>query len=968
MASAGPDWRTAAARVLAPLGRQLVEGRQRRPVRSSPDESAPDAFALAEDPHGQLRTVGLRTEDRRYGTAITGGPGKGKTSVLTLLGAADAQVRERALIAFDPKGDFALKLLSLIPPDRRVWYLDLTRPEFGLNCLCGDTSPSSRADTLVSVIRDVNPDLAVQASSDRFLRLSALAIIALAEHEGRDPSFWDLYRLLQPHEDEFRNYAIRVTRYGHDMEGVHRFWAESFPAFYAANPAQTAMKSESPLNKLERWIMDPGMDRALHHPLKLSIDGVIARREMLIINGNMGELGSSNTVHIMQMVMRTVAGAIHRQQAKSRAQRVDVSYMIDEAHYIMNKAFGELLAVGRSAGLLPTAAWQHTAQIEDERVAADTVNLLQTRLMFGTGDFRDAETLLAPTKQMVSGRARTEEIAERFTGPVSESDLLYLPKHYFVGSQLVDGARREPYIGHTLAATESPALIRQHLFSQRERGAFYPYRLPSRYAPIPGLETPEDGFGQGVGTQPAGEPAREAITELVTPPSAPTGASASDGAGVGEPSLPESDEGVPVAPAAAVDGPVVSDTPQTTAPAPAPKDDGARSSALTRMQGRQHPADEVDAAAVGTPLVPIPASYAELRWEKEDGGVRTFPKITAPKDLEPGGLDQRSRAILAIAHRTGIIYGPQLQRLFWPDASRQAAQKKLSSLYRSGVLTRFLVASGPGQQPFSYKVTEAGFRLVKRAPENEEGRWVAPGETWRDSYESVGQAKSILHDLRVTGWVLALYSGARDYNPHFTARPAGAYFYPPKTRRGRERVPLKAGDCGIVGLHQEDRPLAEVKPDALVELVVDGRTLSLLVELQRRTKDPANESFRFKLRSYDGFHAGWYMRHPRFESGRLPAPWTVFVCEDAHALDRTMQVADHYLTAAIGKPGEPQDMLTYPSRERTLFVCELDAHQGTLRGLRLPPLPAEVRKKTGRAAEAEWRRHVLIPRKDLHVR
>ena len=85
--------------------------------------------------------VSIAPADRKYGHALIGGQGGGKSSVMARHFANDARDPDRAVILIDPKGPLAELCLGLAPADRTVHYLDLGHPEIGINPLTIDATP-----------------------------------------------------------------------------------------------------------------------------------------------------------------------------------------------------------------------------------------------------------------------------------------------------------------------------------------------------------------------------------------------------------------------------------------------------------------------------------------------------------------------------------------------------------------------------------------------------------------------------------------------------------------------------------------------------------------------------------------------------------------------------------------------------------------------------------------------------------
>jgi hypothetical protein len=79
----------------------------------------------------------IRPSDRKYGALLVGGQGTGKTSALLSFYLNDIEDRDAAPIVIDPKSELSRICLRMTPPDcgKRVWFLDLGHPAFGMSPL-----------------------------------------------------------------------------------------------------------------------------------------------------------------------------------------------------------------------------------------------------------------------------------------------------------------------------------------------------------------------------------------------------------------------------------------------------------------------------------------------------------------------------------------------------------------------------------------------------------------------------------------------------------------------------------------------------------------------------------------------------------------------------------------------------------------------------------------------------------------
>ena len=79
----------------------------------------------------------IHPDDRRYGTLLVGGQGSGKTAAMLRTYLNDIRDDNAAVVVLDPKSELSRLCLRLTPPEtpKRVWFLDLGHPAFGMSPL-----------------------------------------------------------------------------------------------------------------------------------------------------------------------------------------------------------------------------------------------------------------------------------------------------------------------------------------------------------------------------------------------------------------------------------------------------------------------------------------------------------------------------------------------------------------------------------------------------------------------------------------------------------------------------------------------------------------------------------------------------------------------------------------------------------------------------------------------------------------
>lgn len=418
--------------------------------------------------------VGLHPDDRRFGHALIGGQGTGKSSILARHFAADAAEEGRAVIMLDPKGPLARLCLGLCPADRRVHYLDLGRPEVGLSPLRGTASPGARAAVFVQALIEANPEGAIQAASDSFLRQ---AVTAVCQTE-QEPTLWHVYRLLDPVDASYRNVVIERLRSTDPDSFVRQYWEREFAAI--SGDRGFAIKSLSPpRNKIERLISTREIDTLLRHPVGLNLEDIVRRGEILIVAGAKAQVGEDNSILITHLLLQQLHSVLQQRQDAEAAESGPVSLLIDEAHNVLTPSVARALAEGRSAGLEAVFAWQYSAQIRDEVVRSGVRSLLQSISILRMREMEDARSLAGLAMEVYSDRISVQqEEQERLR--FSPDDIVRLPAHHAINLWVAGGVPRPGFVAQTLPMEElhDSQLERHHRDAQRSRGGRKVDNLP----------------------------------------------------------------------------------------------------------------------------------------------------------------------------------------------------------------------------------------------------------------------------------------------------------------------------------------------------------------------------------------------------------------------------------------------------------------------------------------------------------
>jgi hypothetical protein len=439
--------------------------------RALPLAPAPPGIARPRAGRGLLRddhgAVTIAEEVRRQHTAVVGAVEQGKSSYLVASAREDLMRPDCALIVLDPKGDAADAVLSVVPDSRTCTLLDMAAPTCGFNPLGVAAAPDAVADQVVGALRAMFSEGEVRGSSDRYLRNAIIAVLACEPRA----SLWDVARLLEvgPAGAAARaRSAERLVELPAYAE-VATFLAEELPAQLADARATTTAKLDAPANKLARVLNSPAVKRVLaNDSLRLDIDGLIERSEVLVVRGALGEIGAGNVAVLMQLLVGMLDAALARvQDRRAPGERRAVALKVDEAPLAINETFAQTLALKRSAGLEVVACWQTDAQWPLElREQLDA--LFAHRVLFATASTADARAAAGLMLAEFSDQLRpSDEQAMRLATPDVR---LHLPRHTAIVSWTTPRGRERPFIASTLPMALDEAQIERHAERQRARG------------------------------------------------------------------------------------------------------------------------------------------------------------------------------------------------------------------------------------------------------------------------------------------------------------------------------------------------------------------------------------------------------------------------------------------------------------------------------------------------------------------
>ena len=431
--------------------------------------------------------------DRKYGALLIGGQGCGKTSALLSFYLNDIEDENAAPIVIDPKSELSRVCLRMTPPDcgKRVWFLDLGRPAFGMSPLrlIGDRplaiEAAQIADNVVAALLDINENQIYQ-SSRRYLTHAVIGAIAIATKQGRRARLEDVYSLLRPAKDEFRKRRRRGVRRPARPRPDRRVLPLRTPRRPAHGHQPRRRTARRAAQQDLRPDRRPAAQAVLQPPrLTSPLREIVQARDILIVDANMGAIGTENSKACMLFILRMLHAQLQRQVHLPEAERPRVPLLVDEAHYVASgENVVDQIATHRAAGLEAAFGLQYFAQLgsaseHQQKILKGVLNLLQSRFLFRMGDAQDAEQATRIAMAVYATMIR-DDPDSRARLRVTPEQALNFPNYYCLASWIANGTRAPSFMGQTYPLPDvGDEWAEHHLAAQDERVGPYPEQLES---------------------------------------------------------------------------------------------------------------------------------------------------------------------------------------------------------------------------------------------------------------------------------------------------------------------------------------------------------------------------------------------------------------------------------------------------------------------------------------------------------
>ena len=151
----------------------------------------------------------------------------------------------------------------------------------------------------------------------------------------------------------------------------HAVWdhfARVLPTQLAKSPAQFLARLEAPYNKIQTLLGDERLNTVLHHPVTVSFDEVIRRREVLIVAARVPD--HPDGAVLLKFFIQLIHRSIMAQQKLPEDERARVAVIGDDAGNLFSPTIAKMMEDDRAAGLDFAVGWQHGGQMTPELAQA----------------------------------------------------------------------------------------------------------------------------------------------------------------------------------------------------------------------------------------------------------------------------------------------------------------------------------------------------------------------------------------------------------------------------------------------------------------------------------------------------------------------------------------------------------------------------------------------------------------------
>lgn len=370
----------------------------------------------------QRRRFGIKTDDRRRHLYLLGKTGMGKTTMLENMVVQDI-TQGHGVGVVDPHGDFAEKLLDLIPSHRinDVVYFNPADLEYpiGFNVLesVDERHKHLVASGLMGVFKKIWPDV----WSARMEHILNNCILALLETPGS--TLLGINRILV--DKEYRKRVVTQLR----DPVVRAFWVDE----YARWEDRFRNEAIAPIQNKVGQFLSASVIRNIVAQVKSTINPreIMDTGKIFIMNLAKGRIGEDSSRLLGGMLITKLQLAAMERVDVLEPDRRDFYLYVDEFQNFATQSFANILSEARKYHLNLIIAHQYIEQLDPEYVRPAVFGNVGTLVIFRVGG-ADA-TFLEP----------------EFTPTFLPEDLVNLTKFEMYLKLMIDGVASAPFSART---------------------------------------------------------------------------------------------------------------------------------------------------------------------------------------------------------------------------------------------------------------------------------------------------------------------------------------------------------------------------------------------------------------------------------------------------------------------------------------------------------------------------------------
>ncbi len=370
---------------------------------------------------------GIKRKDRRRHMYVIGKTGTGKSTLLANMAINDLK-RNEGICVIDPHGDLVETLLDYIPSHRinDVVYFNPadTNRTVQINLFEGENV--EHRELIASGIISVFKKLYGYSWGPRLEYILRNALLTLLKIPQAKLS--DILKLLT--DEKYRAKTIENL----DDPILKSFWVDEFNKLHQRERTQ---QIASILNKVGQFVSSPLVRNVVNaSSSSFSIDDVMNKGKILLVNLSQGKLGEDNATLLGAMLITKIQLAAMSRVNIDEEKRRDFYLYVDEFQNFATDSFIKILSEARKYKLNLLLANQYIAQIPEE---------VQKAIFGNCGNIAS----------FVMGAEDAGVFEKEYGQKFTTEDLVSLGRYQIINKITVDGILSQPFPARTLSLAKS---------------------------------------------------------------------------------------------------------------------------------------------------------------------------------------------------------------------------------------------------------------------------------------------------------------------------------------------------------------------------------------------------------------------------------------------------------------------------------------------------------------------------------